>query len=44
MKLKVADRIKKVLLDAVSEKDLAKAERLMKDKGKKTLKKVARAA
>lgn len=44
MKAKSTDRIKKALLDAVSEKDLAKATRLIKAKEKKIHKKVARSA
>ncbi len=44
MKTKSTERIKKVLLDAVTEKDLAKAERAIKAKEKKIHKKVARPA
>jgi hypothetical protein len=42
MKTKPTERIKKVLLDAVTEKDLVKAKQLIKAKEKKIHKKVAR--
>ncbi len=42
MKTKSTEQIKKVLLDAVTENDVAKAERLIKAKEKKVHKKVAR--
>ena len=44
MKAKGTDRIKKVLLNAVKDVALAKAEWLIKGKAKKAHKKVARAA